>query len=308
MSWHPGSRHNETAAKTIPSSGLNLRNTIAGLETLAVAEDHIPSDQISWEKNMTIPPTQPFQENNSTLYPQCYSNRAPAISEQQLASMEGYQHLMAGNHTTFSSYPLYDVPDLTQDFNPPLPYGFGYEQYASAGMQASDWAHLSSNIDNYPIPQTPDFLPIQNPAGNLENTIFPTMKKKKSSELVGMGLYDNIERNCGQASSNLASLRGESTGKGLKLEETWQPPKEDEEDEEDEEEISSADEAEDDVPVSFAQDEPQPALYPPYGDLSNQSFFFDNDDQYPNCIAFDQAMQVCQPKVPDPVIENSLWF
>lgn len=316
MSWHPGLRDNEMVAMNVLTSEPTMRNTIAGLETLAVGEDPVPLSQSFAECNMTTPANQPLQENDMTSRSRYCFNGMPAMFDQPLGNLEGYQQLMAENGMAFSSYPSYGVPDLADIGNPLLPYGYTYDQYASSGLQASDWAHLSSNIDDYPVPQTPDFLPIQYPADDLDSPDLPQITKKISKELVGMGLYDNTEREVlsslnlahGQAPNHPAGLQRESMGKGLKLEETWQPPKEDEGDDEDEEDASSADEAEEYVPVSFAQDDTQPAFYPTYGDLSNQTFFFDNDDQYTNCIAFDPTMHSCQSKAPDPVLQNSVWF
>lgn len=307
MSWHPGSRNMEMAARNVPTSEPTMRNTIAGLETLVVAEEPVPSIHPFMGDDMAIPTSQPFHKSSMTLQPQCYVEGTPTMFEQPLANFDNYQQVVAGNDTIFSSCPSYGTPDLAQTQTPPVSYGYGYDQYAPLGLRTSDWAYFSSNLDDYPVPQTPDFLPIQYPADDLEISNLPRITKQKSKELVGMGLYDNIESH-DHAPNHLSSLNGESMGKGLKLEETWQPPKDYEGDDEDDEEASSADEAEEEVPLSFAQAETQPAFYSAHGDLSNQTFFFDNDDQYTNCIAFDPTMQICQPKAPDQVIENSLWF
>ena len=306
MSWHPGSRNMEMATRNVPTSEPTMRNTIAGLETLAVAEEPAPLIYPFMGDHMVIPTSQPFHENSMALQPRYCVEGTPTTFEQPLASFDDYQQVVAGNDTILSSCPSYGYPDLAQTQTSPVAYGYGYDQYASPGLQTSDWAHISSTLDDYPVPQTPDFLPIQYPADNLESSNLPHITKKKSNELVGMGLYDNTESH-DRAANHLSSLNGESMGKGLKLEETWQPPKDDEGDDEDEE-GSSADEAEEEVPFNFAQTETQPAFYPTHGDLSNQTFFFDNDDQYTNYIAFDPVMQTCQPKAPDQVIEDSLWF
>ena len=103
----------------------------------------------------------------------------------------------------------------------------------------------------------------------------PVLQRKKSKELVGLGLYDDKEKDF-LSGLNQDSNR-ESLGKDLKLEETWQPPKNEEEDE-----SYSSDEVEEEEPetlsiVDQAGIEP-PTFYPTYGDLSNQSFFFNDDD------------------------------
>ena len=315
VSWHPSSRNVEVAARNAPTCEPTMRNTIAGLETLAVAEVQVSSSQPFMENNTTVPTSQPYQDSDTTFQPRYCGNRSPAMFEQPLANLTGYQPTTTSDGTIFSSYP-YNTPNPYQAQNPPRSYGYGYDQYGLGELQASDWAHLSSSLDDYPVPQTPDFLPIQNPADIADTSDFPQITKRKSKELVGMGLYDNTERDLispldltqGHCHNHLGGQQRESMGKGLKLEETWQPPKDDDADEDDDEEASSADEGEEDVPVSFAQDETQPAFYPTHGDLSNQTFFFDNDDQYTSCMAFDPAMQVCQPKAPDPAMETSLWF
>ena len=308
MSWHPGSRNNEAVAKHLPSGEPTLRNTIAGLETLAVVEDPIPSNQLFMGGATINSTTQSYQEQEMALHPQYYANEEPAIFEPPVANIQDYQHRMDVNRTSYASYALYNAPGQSQTHDGQLPYEYEYDRYALAQLQSSNLAHLSSTIDGYPIIPTSDFLPIQRPADNMGKLNVPIITKKKSSELVGMGLYDNVERDNSQVSNNLAMLSGEPMGRGLKLEETWQPPKGDEEEDDDDDDSSSADEAEEDVPVSFAEIEHQPAFYPTYGDMSNQSFLFDNDDQYPNCMAFDHTMQLNQPKAPDPILENSLWF
>ena len=111
-------------------------------------------------------------------------------------------------------------------------------------------------------------------------------------ELVGMGLYDLPEPSLDWSPSLV-----EATGKGLKLEETWQPPEEDDdEDEEEEEEEEEDDEQEaDDTSSDDGEEElpppPPPKQEPsqikapvvsirpqPTGNLQGQSFFFDEDD------------------------------
>ena len=110
---------------------------------------------------------------------------------------------------------------------------------------------------------------------NLQST--PVLQRKKSKELVGLGLYDDKKEDF-LSTFNSDSTR-ESLGKDLKLEETWQPPNNEEEDEE----SYSSDEAEEEDPealgfINQAPVNPQ-TFYPTYGDLSDQSFFFNDDDQ-----------------------------
>ncbi|KAL7925344.1 hypothetical protein ACQKWADRAFT_283739 [Trichoderma austrokoningii] len=100
-------------------------------------------------------------------------------------------------------------------------------------------------------PPTPDsFLPsAQQPQPEVpEAAIQPLDEYEEEGEiLVGMGLYDtpgkyDEDPHLNNYRSTVSSLLGasykhqEPTGKGLKLEETWEPPKSDDEEEDDEEE------------------------------------------------------------------------
>lgn len=110
----------------------------------------------------------------------------------------------------------------------------------------------------------------------------------------------------------------DSMGKGLKLEETWQPPNEDEEEADDEGySTDEAEEVEETPPTIMASSpaEAQTAVYPTYADMSNQSFFFNDDDeytneaQYANYLAYGQPLPGSQPKPhSNPRMENYLWL
>lgn len=146
----------------------------------------------------------------------------------------------------------------------------------------------------------------------------PQVSKRANKVLSGIGLYD--DKTPDFASDTSGDPNRDSMGKGLKLEETWQPSKDDDEnDDEDEDEDEdegsySTDEAEeieeDSSTMAPAPHHAPTAFYPTYGDLSNQSFFFSNDDdpytgedQYANYLAFGQA----QSKPQDPATGNFLW-
>jgi hypothetical protein len=127
-----------------------------------------------------------------------------------------------------------------------------------------------------------DFLPIQHPTQHDQE-----MEDNDDGEnLVALGLYDAPE-----PSLTMGSLL-EGTGKGLKLEETWAPPEEDDEDEEDEEDDADAAE---DASSESSVEELSPPLPPVHqhaphlqmpvhvksqtpGNMEGQSFFFDDDE------------------------------
>lgn len=107
------------------------------------------------------------------------------------------------------------------------------------------------------------------------------MEEDGGEKLVALGLYDLPEPSL--------SWNGlvEATGKGLKLEETWQPPEEDD-DEED------GDAADDDA-SSEASEEPSPPLpsvkAQTPGSMDGQSFFFDDDETVSKEWWFQQVKQ-----------------
>lgn len=125
-----------------------------------------------------------------------------------------------------------------------------------------------------------------------------------------MGLYDGPGRKelltLNSSPDHIDLLFTPPQGKGLKLEETWQPPNDD--GDEVEEEGSSEDEGEEIPPPASSQTDLQSTFIPAYGDLSNQSFFFDSDDPYPDYLPLDQGFQACQPKATDPSLQNFMWF
>jgi len=115
-----------------------------------------------------------------------------------------------------------------------------------------DWNTFVTQGFNNTSPPTPElFLPTPQPQTAMaeESIIYhPLDEPEEEGEvLVGMGLYDTPEKyeedpHLNNYRSTVSSLLGsnfrprEPQGKGLKLEETWEPPKSDDEDEDDNEE------------------------------------------------------------------------
>jgi hypothetical protein len=142
-----------------------------------------------------------------------------------------------------------------------------------------------------------DFLPIQHPVTQDEE-----MEDDNSERLVALGLYDLPDPSL--------SWNGieQATGKGLKLEETWQPPEDDDEEEDDEENDADA--------VDDASSEASEELSPPLpsvndcnqqlqlpvdgkaqtpGTMDGQSFFFDDDETVSREWWFHQVKQPSLP-------------
>jgi hypothetical protein len=182
-------------------------------------------------------------------------------------------------------YPLYDTTSLMQpsfintmpNYNVYAPYQL---QLAAETQQTTyndcmnpsiyshfDWNNFAVNgFEDGTAPPTPEnFLPMQHPDPPcaIETTIPYHSLDDQEDEgeiLVGMGLYDTPEKpslpdvqleqyRTAMMSQYLGSTgrTAESSGKGLKLEETWKPPaSEDGEDEEDQDGERDADGSEDD--------------------------------------------------------------
>jgi hypothetical protein len=148
-----------------------------------------------------------------------------------------------------------------------------------------------------------DFLPIQHPAAQDEE-----MEEDSGERLVALGLYDLPE-----PSLSWNGLE-EATGKGLKLEETWQPPEDEDEDEEEEDgdvadDASSEASEEPSPPLPSVNDHTQQLQLPVHvkaqtpGSMDGQSFFFDDEETVSKEWWF---QQVRQPSMP--VRDNGLGY
>jgi len=145
-----------------------------------------------------------------------------------------------------------------------------------------------------------DFLPIQHPSHGQEQDTEDEEMEDSGKELVALGLYDRPD-----TSLHWGSLQGEATGKGLKLEETWQPPEEDDDEdgegEDDDDDTSSEDGEEDLPPPSPAQQAPERLQVPVNmksqtpSSMEGQSFFFEEDDSLSKEWWYPQLRQ---PSVP----------
>ena len=306
MSWHPGSETIQRPSTHIPTSEPALGNTIAGLESLAVSGTPASSVQQSIE-------------NAFAMGYGCPISKPPTMYEQSPAYLAESE---AAAQSAYNSYASYNVPD-----QPSYPYVPTYDMYPPACYQSTQWPQVEPDfiVDHQTSQAPPDYLPVQDPPyipPKLHINTVSHVRKKRSKELVGMGLYDNEDHDLISTLNSATSEapNRESVGKGLKLEETWQPPNDDDEEDdgEDDDEGYSTDEAEeveeDPSILASKSSDAQTAFYPTYGDLSNQSFFFSDDDQYPsedayaNYLTFGQELQGSQLKPQDAGTGNFLWF
>lgn len=282
-----------------------LGTTISGMENLAVATPQSSVEQSihdAFSLAYGFPTSQtPTDYMQSGTYPQVNHTMVPT-----------------------SNPVMPSIPSQYSFHNNALPTG-----YSSGQQEPSE--ELYNLLSDYEIPKqlhnqpslhysSPTGMSYQNPMPWQEPVAFPqdmapqplqVLRKKKSKELVGLGLYDDKKEDF--LSTLNSDPNRESLGKDLKLEETWQPPKDEGEDED----ASSSDEADDEVPETFdpinqAPVNPQ-TFYPAYGDLSNQSFFFNEDEQqlghdapYVNYVAFDPEGPAKAPPIAE--TGNFMWL
>ena len=312
MSWHPGSEIISTPATQVRTSEPALGYTISGLQNLEVSGQPAPSVQQSIENAFAMGYGIPISS-------------APPMYEQSPTENGHYEpapesiYRPESSYNSEQSYDPYSYNTLEQFQHSYPPQPSTQDMYPPANYQLSQWPQPQPCFaDDFQNPQTSADSGhwSSNPGQKLNVKAAPQVSKRANKVLSGIGLYDDKAPEF--ISSASVDPNRDSVGKGLKLEETWQPPNDDDDnednDDDDEEGSYSTDEAEEieeDPPImASAPQHAQTAFYPTYGDLSNQSFFFSNDDdpyagedQYNNYLAFGQA----QSKPKDPVTGNFLW-
>ena len=304
VSWHPSSM---AGIQQRPESMYDtpFRHSLA-YQTVAV--NGMPTPMTQPDSSTEIPADAWFNLDNSmNIYQSSNAyNRYDQTGLRLHTSFHNDHSLESDPQYSLSSFPTSDeFPSFNADYS----------------TQA--WTESLSEFPTYTAPPTPDFLPIQNPASNWQNNIadVPVLPRKESKELIGMGLYDHPDRTSLSSGSLtdshmslLMSERHNSVGKGLKLEETWEPPEEDEED--DDEDSSSEDDAGEETERE-SQEETIMEIEKPSAivvtneiqtatadqgqvNMSDQSFFFDHD-VYGNGTVVERPMHTA------PLLRGSSW-
>ncbi|KAL8984491.1 MAG: hypothetical protein Q9205_001548 [Flavoplaca limonia] len=255
------------------------------------------------------------QPSSSTDLSNCFprpSVHPNAVSNIQLRNRVLEDHLQqAPIDLTTYPYPHYNPSSSFLHCSDGIPYSY---ESSFTDFQTVDFAQMPSDYAACSSQRTPDTCQyqVQPSAPQYVQSQLPIqITKQRSKELVGMGLYDGPSRKelsaLNVSPNHIDQFLAQPRGKGLKLEETWQPPDDDGHDAV--EEGYSTDEAEEDIPHAPASHEAHPALLPAtYADLSNQSFFFDSDDPYANYMSFDPGVGLCQPRISIAGNENFLWL
>ena len=283
----------------------NMGTAIAGLENLAVSGTPPSSVQQSIQDAFSMGYGYPVSIPSSTYDQQFAASQAFDVSTG-----------LGGMQNTLPSYSTYDFSQPTADYTLdqiPLyqPQNYPISQWSQTGMP--NQSTMDSSMETA---YQPPVQPTSNHLQYLETKELPETPQQEGDELVGIGLYDNEDSNyvstINSAASDIPTRL--SLGKDLKLEQTWQPATEPDDDGDSSEE---AEEAEDELPVIGSMPlKNQDAFYPTYGDLSNQSFFFNDDvdtytgeDQYPNILALDDNFQAMDQPKPQPAGSGNLfWF
>ncbi|KAF2432489.1 hypothetical protein EJ08DRAFT_659159 [Tothia fuscella] len=277
-------------------NGLARRRTVSAVKQYATLDDHyrsmfgLDTNETNGQTHISGSTVRPVSWHSSS---QCHGpstfqpRRSPLRSQQTPTSL-----ITPSTENTYlesSGYPQLALLPIPNDHIPPQQqvdeawssYMHGMVSgttqaplYSTPYYQPTPWypphqyqpAALTSQYDENP--SRSNILPVQQ--GPVANDLtlsgrHQSLFRKKSTELIGLGLYDAPE------SCPSPLLSGSGTRKGLKLEETWQPP-EDMEDDVDEE---SSDEEEE--PPRLAEPQwAQTALPMKNMNLSGHSFFFED--------------------------------
>ncbi|KAL8763681.1 MAG: hypothetical protein Q9184_000576 [Pyrenodesmia sp. 2 TL-2023] len=291
MTWHPGSNSLGNCPEEVPSYIPSTFNSSASQEASFL--NHC-NDQT--------------HSSFASMIPQEFLLSDASLADPLRPATTGYP-------VTYDHGSSLYQPGL-YDYAAQLPYQYStamysYDQFDSA-FQTTDMSQVPSDYASYSIQHTPTLFS-QPDASQTPSCVRSTnahqLTKQRSKELVGLGLYDGPGRKelstLNSSPDHIDQVFTISQGKGLKLEETWQPPNENGEEAEQD---SSEDEGEEMPQPASTQAEIQSTFIPAYGDLSNQSFFFESDDPYTGYMPFDQGFQVCQSKASDPSLQNFMWF
>lgn len=240
---------------------------------------NIPENIISFDPSIDIADLRTSYDGaNTNPEPQ------PRTSSSSYASSLLYQSpdRLDQTHGNISSSAVYSLPATSNAQQmlsavPTIPPQHAITYHSMSFQPEKDFQHLQLSEPFIPTDiMDGDFLPIQHPPKDLTTIIqtpvpplTPPPTKLAGKVLVGMGLYDPPEP---RPTIISASLQG--PGKGLILEQTWQPPSE-HDDAEPMEDGDSDDEASDDE-LPSVDNMAQADRHVPVN-LSGHSFFFEDE-------------------------------
>lgn len=300
-------RSNHNSPRTV-----ERRKTTTGTKLYATLDDHynmmmgLTSDDDVVEDHPEHAPARPMSWHPSSTQ----FNAQPRSAVLEHSQPHDWSRYNATSRTSAHGSDFYSLSARNSTYTEPL-QGFptlstGYEAHRGSQDSNSSFQTQQYSLSSYSTPVTEpmpwylrewarknqaqqlesqhgstDFLPIQHPAAEQETNEGDDEDMEESgTELVGMGLYDLPD-----PALTWGSPLAEATGKGLKLEETWQPPEEEDDEAEEEGDDASSDDGEEELPPPPPA-QPEPAhLHVPVnikpqtpGSMEGQSFFFDEDD------------------------------
>merc|ERR1712169_49064 len=238
------------------------------------------SRPVSWHPNTFYTP-QPYMHQQASCYPfstpNMYSDQGMDAAYPHLSPMMTSYSNNVSPVSSFSPLPLQYQNQAPQYLSPNTwaaqhtgPYYSSSNQLYSeqppalihapgSGMisdNSSTWGSYMNNGISRTTPPTPDsFVNPQQPQPAVSEDLPAALddEEDEGEILVGMGLYDTPEKyqpedpQLNNYRSTVSSLLGstfrarEPTGKGLTLEQAWEPPKSDDEDEDEEQEEEAND-------------------------------------------------------------------
>lgn len=166
--------------------------------------------------------------------PQTYSSPGWNMSAAPMASsVSAMESIPASTYATSCSFTQAPVPGQAAPYQPQSPVNWAC--YGPQGLSTPPTPEDPPRMQQLePILQTEESVPYQALEVNEE--------EEEGDILVGLGLYDPPEKLPYQGEGGLLGATFEPTGKGLKLEDAWEPPISDDEEEEDGEGEEAADE------------------------------------------------------------------
>ncbi|KAF2199675.1 hypothetical protein GQ43DRAFT_107136 [Delitschia confertaspora ATCC 74209] len=311
----PKSNHNSPRA-------LERRKTTSGTKQYATLDDHYKMMYGSFESQEEVVPDHPVPSRPLSWHPSSAQFHVPPGLSANAPNSSAPSYTSARNSAYGSDFyslsPRNSLhPDQVISQFPQSKVIIGSRSSESSFQEPSQQTSRHSYAASSYSPHSPDpwylqewqrktqaqsacpergglsyFLPIQHPSAEVyqESTMQDDDAEEPGKELVALGLYDQPEDTLGWGSSSLL----EGTGKGLKLEETWQPP-EDMEDEDDEDQATSEDGSVEELPSkAYNQQQPIQPKIQPSPNMDGQSFFFDEDD---TCTKEWWYQQLKQPTV-----------
>lgn len=154
--------------------------------------------------------------------PQTYSSPSWDVSAAAAAStVPAMNSMPASTYATPCSFTPADVPSHVAPYESQSPI-----DWSCYGLQG---------VSTPPTPEDPPKLQQPEPVLQTEESIpyQPLEDEEEGDILIGLGLYDPPEKLPYQGEGGLLGASFEPMGKGLKLEDAWEPPASDDEEEED---------------------------------------------------------------------------